>query len=170
MSAVKRGNLDKLKMLYERYNKRIYNYFIRSTSDIGESADLTQNVFIRILKYRGSYQKDKSFETWIFQIARNLLKDHFRKMKVAYSKFENREILPDVAPEADDKTEQENRLYQAIDKLPDDKKELIVMSKFQGLKYEQIAEIRSTSISAIKVQVHRTIRQLREIYFEQLEA
>ncbi len=170
MSAVKRGNLDKLGILYDRYHQRIYNYFIRSTSDIGESADLTQNVFIRVMKYRGSYQKNRSFETWVFQIARNLVKDHFKKMKVTWSRMEHKEHLPDIVQESEDRTEDENRLYQAIDKLPDDKKELIVMSKFQGLKYEQIAEIRSTSVAAVKVQVHRTIKQLREIYFEQLEA
>ena len=170
MAAVKTGDLDKLGILYERYNKRIYNYFIRSTADYSESGDLTQNVFIRILKYRGSYQKEKSFETWIFQIARNLVKDHFKKMRVTYSREENREELPEMIHEVDDKMEKENKLYQAIEKLPEDKKDLILMSKFQGLKYEQIAEIRSTSVSAIKVQVHRTIKHLREIYFEQLEA
>ncbi len=170
MSAVKKGDLDKLGILYDRYHKRIYNYFIRCTRDVSESGDLTQNTFIRVMKYRGSYQRDKRFETWVFQIARNLVKDHFKQLKVVHSRMEPRDNLPDLVSENDDKLEQENRLYQAIDRLPDDKKELIVMSKFQGLKYEQIAEIRATSVSAIKVQVHRTIKNLRAIYFEQLEA
>lgn len=169
MSAVKKGDLNKLGILYDRYNKRIYNYFIRSTSDIGESGDLTQNLFIRIMKYRNSFQKDKSFETWIFQIARNLVKDHFKKMKVSYSSVDGNGTLPEMAYELEEYNEQEEKLYQAIDKLPNDKRELIVMSKFQKLKYEQIAEVRSMSVSAVKVQVHRTIKQLREIYFEQLE-
>ena len=170
MSAVKKGDLEKLGILYDRYNKRIYNYFIRCTRDVSESGDLAQNTFIRVMKYRGSYQKDKSFETWIFQIARNLAKDHFKKLKVMHSRVESSERIPYMVNEVDDRQEQENRLYQAIDKLPDDKRELIVMSKFQGLKYEQIAEMRATSVSAIKVQVHRIIKNLREIYFEQLEA
>ena len=170
MSAVKKGDLDKLGVLYERYNKRIYNYFIRCTSDISDSSDLTQNTFIRVMKYRGSYQKDKRFETWVFQIARNLVKDHFKQLKVVRSRVENSEHLPEVVNETDERLEQENRLYQAIDGLPDDKRELIVMSKFQGLKYEQIAEMRATSVSAVKVQVHRIIKSLREIYFKQLEA
>jgi len=170
MSAVKKGDLDKLGVLYERYNKRIYNYFIRCTSDISESGDLTQNTFIRVMKYRGSYQKDKRFETWVFQIARNLVKDHFKQLKVLRTRVENSDHLPDIVNETDERLEQENRLFQAINRLPDDKRELIVMSKFQGLKYEQIAEMRATSVSAIKVQVHRIIKSLREIYFKQLEA
>ncbi|MEQ8337763.1 MAG: RNA polymerase sigma factor [Cyclobacteriaceae bacterium] len=170
MSAVKRGDLEKLGILYDRYNKRIYNYFIRCTRDVSDSGDLTQNTFIRVMKYRGSYQKNKRFETWIFQIARNLVKDHFKKLKVVHSRMETSETIPDAMYETDDRMDRENRLYQALDKLPDDKRELIVMSKFQGLKYEQIAEMRATSVSAIKVQVHRIIKNLREIYFEQLEA
>lgn len=170
MAAVKKGDLDKLGVLYERYNKRIYNYCLKSTSDVSESGDLTQNVFIRVMKYRGSYQKAKPFETWLFQIARNLVKDHFKKLKVVHSRVEIGKPIPDLVHESDDTLDRERKLYLALDRLPEDKRELIVMSKFQGLKYEQIAEIRSSTVSAIKVQVHRTIKDLRSIYFEQLEA
>lgn len=53
--------------------------------------------------------------------------------------------------------------------LPDEKRELLVLSKFQGLKYEQIAKMRDTTVSNIKVQVHRTIKELKENYFEIVE-
>ena len=54
----------------------------------------------------------------------------------------------------------------AMKNLADEKRELLVLSKFQGMKYEQIAKIRETTVANIKVQVHRTIKELRDIYLK----
>ena len=167
MEAVKKGKLENLGILFDRYNKRIYNYFLRSTLDPDESNDLTQNAFIRVMRYRRSYKVGSSVEAWLFQIARNLVKDHFKKIKVMKDRVEYMEVMPDVGEGANETIEQENRLLQAMKRLPDEKRELLVLSKFQGLKYEQIAAMRSSSVSAVKVQVHRTVNQLREYFFEQ---
>lgn len=169
MEAVQRHKLDHLNVLFERYQKRIYNYFLKSTGDTEESADLTQQVFIRILKYRQSYRSGQRFEMWIFQIARNQVKDHFRKLKVHKDQFTDMEALPDVgmSDEPDLQAERERKLQLAMGKLPADKRELLVLAKFQNMKYEDIATLRSATVSAIKVQVHRTIQQLRTYYFEQ---
>ena len=167
MVTVQKGQLDMLNALMNRYQKRVYNYFLKCTMDAADSADLTQNTFIRVMKYRKSYKAGSSFETWLFQIARNQVKDHFRKMKVHNDRFNPVEVIPEKEDEKDDQQyEREQTLMQAMKRLPEDKRELLVLSKFQGLKYEQIAELRDTSVSAIKVQVHRTIKQLKELYFE----
>lgn len=170
MAQVQQDGLDKLNILCTRYQKRIYNYFLKATMDVEDSADLAQNVFIRVLKYRNSYRQGSSFELWLFQIARNQLKDHFRKRKIHNDHFHQVEEVPDYADDGDaHQLEREHKLMRAMAKLPDDKRELLVLSKFQGMKYEQLAELRSVSVSAIKVQVHRTIRQLKELYFETTE-
>lgn len=170
MVAVQSDQLDKLNVLFERYQKKIYNYFLKSTLDLEDSSDLTQNVFIRVMKYRKSYKAEHSFQFWIFQIARNQLKDHFRKLKVHRDTFNPADVMPDRAEYEDpDRYEQEEKLHRALNKLPEEKRELLVLSKFQGMKYEQIAELRAVSVSAIKVQVHRTIKQLRDLYFEETE-
>ena len=59
-------------------------------------------------------------------------------------------------------------LDEALLKLSPEQQELIILSRYQGLKYEEISEIRNISVGAIKVQMHRAIKQLREIYFKQL--
>lgn len=171
MSKVKNGQLDQLNELFARYSKRIYNYFLKSTLERDDSDDLTQELFIRVMKYRNSYKDGQVFQYWIFQIARNMLKDHFRKMKVHRDHFNPVEVLPDVSEiGSEEQFEKEKMLTLAMKKLTDDKRELLVMSKFQGMKYEQIAALRKTSVSNIKVQVHRTIKELREIYFEHAES
>lgn len=170
MSLVKAGQLDYLNEVFNRYSKRIYNYFLKSTLERADSDDLTQDLFIRVMKYRNSYKEGHSVQFWIFQIARNMVKDHFRKMKVHRDKFNPVEVMPEVLEENGElEFEREKKLHRALKSLPDEKRELLVLSKFQGMKYEQIATIRETSVSNIKVQVHRTIKELRDIYFELAE-
>lgn len=166
MARVKDGQLDQLNELFNRYNKRIYNYFLKSTLERDDSDDLTQELFIRVMKYRKSYKEGQVVQYWIFQIARNMLKDHFRKLKVHKDQFSPVELMPEVIDDSNDESrEKEKQLYKAMKELADDKRELLVLSKFEGMKYEQIAAMRETSVSNIKVQVHRTIKELKELYF-----
>jgi len=171
MALIKAGRLDYLNELFNRFSKRIYNYFLKSTLDKADSDDLTQDLFIRVMKYRNSYKEGKSVQFWIFQIARNMVKDHFRKMKVLKDQFNPVEVMPELKEERDEELlEKEKQLHIAMKSLPDEKRELLVLSKFQGLKYEQIAKMRDTTVANIKVQVHRTIKELRDIYMEFGEA
>lgn len=120
------------------------------------------------MKYRKSYKDGQSVEMWIFQITRNMLKDHFKKMKVHKDKFSLIDMIPDFEEEnTDQEQEREKQLYSAMSVLPKEKRELLVLSKFEGMKYEQIAILRETSVSNIKVQVHRIIKELKNIYFQQ---
>lgn len=167
MAQVKGGQLDQLNELFSRYSKRVYNYFLKSTMDRDDSDDLTQELFIRVMKYRKSYKEGQALQFWVFQIARNMVKDHFRKMKVHKDQFNPVEVMPEVVEETmEESREREKQLYRAMNALPDDKRELLVLSKFEGLKYEQIAAMRETSVSNIKVQVHRIIKELRDLYLE----
>jgi RNA polymerase sigma-70 factor (ECF subfamily) len=170
MAQIRNGQLDQLNELFGRYSKRIYNYFLKSTMERDDSDDLTQELFIRVMKYRKSYKEGQTVQFWIFQIARNMLKDHFRKMKIHRDQFNPVEIMPEVVDDSmDEAREREKKLYSAMKKLPDDKRELLVLSKFEGLKYEQIAAMRETSVSNIKVQVHRTIKELKDHFFDTVE-
>ena len=160
-----------MELLFVRYQKQLYNYFLKCTLDREDSRDLTQNTFIRVLKYRSSFGVDRGFRVWLFQIARNLVKDHYRNRQEERGRFNAQEQLPDPAGVElnQDQVEREERLHKALALLPQEKRELLAMGKFQGLKYEEIARVRGVSVGAIKVQMHRTIAELRRIYFEELK-
>jgi len=81
MLQVKNGDLDALGVLFERYHHRLFGFFYRLTSRRDISADLVQDVFERILRYRTSYTGNGDFSTWLFQIARNRHADHYRQME-----------------------------------------------------------------------------------------
>jgi RNA polymerase sigma-70 factor (ECF subfamily) len=128
--------------------------------------DLTQNVFLRMLKYRNSYREGAKFQSWIYQMARNVFMDHYQESK-SKNGFVKMETLPDRMDEDYQDTErQEKVLHQSLQRLPDEQRELLVLTRFQHMKYEEVAEIMNTSVANIKVKVHRAINKLREHYFE----
>ena len=125
MSLIKAGNLDYLNEIFSRYSKRLYNYFLKSTLDKSDSDDLIQELFIRVMKYRKSFKEGNVFEHWLFQIARNMIKDHYRKLKVHRDQFELVERIPEAIEEVTEGVEEkEKQLYAAMEALPVEKREL----------------------------------------------
>ena len=169
MELVRDGKVEKLAILFERYQTMLYNFFLRLTGNRAASEDLVQEVFIRILKYRAGYQGENRFVVWMFQIARNAHVDFLRKKKgeVAlddqFAEAPSQEPLPEERFEAD----QEAALVRrALDKLPPKKKELLVLFRFQNLKLREIAELLDVQVGTVKVQVHRALKDLSRIYLE----
>jgi RNA polymerase sigma factor (sigma-70 family) len=170
MQNVKEGNLSEMSVLFERYHLRIYNFFFRLTYDMDVSQDLTQNLFYRMIKYKNSYKSDYSVKSWIFQIARNLHADYCKEEKRSAEVFMKTDNYP-LEPSDDSEGYHEDdfeRLEKAISDLSEEQKEIIVLSRYQGMKYEEISAITNQSVAAIKVAMYRAIRQLRGIYFKQI--
>jgi RNA polymerase sigma-70 factor, ECF subfamily len=170
MLLVSKDDLSKAALLFDRYNVMIYNYYMRNTLNKMISQDLTQNVFHRIIKYRKSFREEYNFKPWIFRIARNVLIDHAKEEKKYYGDEINDDKTLDSFHEnyleKTEKSEREKILHNALNKLDDDDKEILILSKFQQIKYKEIAQIMNLTESAIKVKVHRAIKKLRETYFQ----
>lgn len=169
MEAVKNGDLQQATVLFERYNKRIYNFLARMTIDRDLAEDLSQNVFLRILKYRNSYKDGAKFQAWIYQVARNVFSDHYQAHKNKFNDFVDVERIGDHisdSNEAADMDEQEKLLQRSMALLSEEQRELLVLTRYQHMKYEEVAQIMDTTVANIKVKVHRAIAKLRENYFE----
>jgi len=169
MGSVKRGNLSDLSVLFDRYHVKLYNFFLKLTFDRTVSQDLTQNLFYRIMKYRHTFNTDKSFKSWIYQMARNVHNDHFNQNRRTMDRFRHVESYDhNIAEPVENYSEEEfSRLDQALSKLHPDQLEIIVLSRYQGLNYEEISRISNSTVAAIKIRMHRAIKHLREIYFKQ---
>ena len=82
MIRVKHGDLDKLGVLYERYNRALFAFFFKVTLNSQASEDLVQTVFFKIIKYRDRYRAEEgSFVTWMFRIAHNANIDHYHSLE-----------------------------------------------------------------------------------------
>ncbi len=168
MLDVSRGNLAQATVLFERYSKHLYNFFVRLTYDRDLSQDMTQTVFERVLKYRKSFRYGKTFKSWIFQIARNVKNDYYTKEQKRFSQFTDIDsIQVELCSQStdDEQTIQEKHLEQAMLRLDAEQREILVLSKYQQLKYEEIAETLDCSVANVKVKVYRAIKKLRTLYF-----
>jgi RNA polymerase sigma factor (sigma-70 family) len=168
MIAVRNGNLQTASVLFDRYNKRIFNFLATMTNDRYAAEDLTQNVFLRMIKYRSSFKDESRFQPWIYQIARNVFSDYYNTQKTRSNNIDVEKVsdhIPD-SDESKDLEEKEELLHACMAKLSDDERELLVLTRFQHMKYEEVATIMETTVANIKVKVHRTIGKLREYYFE----
>ena len=170
MQHVKDGNLSEMSELFERYNVKLYNYFLKLTRNRLISQDLTQNLFYRMIRYKNSYKNEYSVKAWIYQMARNLHIDYCKEEKRSEALFLNTDTYPvDISDEIDGFPEDDyERLERSFAALNNEQRELIILSRYQGLKYEEISHIVNQSVPAIKVAIHRAIKQLRGIYLKQI--
>lgn len=169
MERVKHGELRRASELFERYNKPLYNFFARLTLDRDLSDDLTQNVFLRMLKYRKTYQVGKPFKSWIYQMSRNVHADHYRKNKIKFSDMQDVDQMRSRLAGFDDRIVQDEReklLYVSLFKLNAEQREILILARFQQMKYEEVASLLDISVANVKVKVHRAMHKLKETYLE----
>jgi RNA polymerase sigma-70 factor (ECF subfamily) len=169
MEEVRDGKVERLAILFERYHVMLFNFFLRLTGNRSASEDLVQDVFFRILKYRETYQGQSKFSVWMYQIARNAHVDHLRKLKQEVpldEQFQEPASAETTALERLSSEVDVTLLKKALDRLPLRKREVLVLSRFQELKYREIAELLGCDIGSIKSTIHRAIKELGRIYLE----
>lgn len=162
MLQVRSGEAEMLGVLFDRYQTPLYNFYTKMTQDRALSEDLVQDVFLRILRYRQTYRPGTPFRAWMYQIARNARVDAMRKVKPDAPM-----LTEPAAPASADSAQQKQEaqlLQRALLQLPEDKREILILSRFQELKYEEIARMMGCEVGAVKVRVHRALQQLREVF------
>jgi RNA polymerase sigma-70 factor (ECF subfamily) len=171
MAAVGTGEVQKLAVLFERHHKGLFRYFVSMNRNRELSEDLVQDVFFRMLRYRASYDAQQSFTAWMYQIARNASVDQAQKRRgevIGIEEFTERR--PEPASDAPGPEESAVRgqdlrlLKQALERLPADKKEILVLSRFQGMKYDELATVLGCEVGTVKVRVYRAMRALEQAY------
>ena len=172
MEKVRNGDLDRLGLLFERYKRPLYGFLYGMNKNQELSEDLVQNTFFRILKYRHLFRGDGDFKTWMFHIARNVSHDHFRKNKIklknSVEKWQEKLGHNENKSTEMQQADEQQMLSIAMDKLSEEKREVLLLSKYQEKKYKEIGEILGCSEGAVKVKVFRALEELRIVY-KQLE-
>ncbi len=167
MVAVQEGDLDKMGILFQRHHGHVYGYLCSLTGKSHAAEDLTQDVFLRALKYRHSFKSQLKFASWLFRIARNAYYDWARR------EGRNLTVLddPDHYHEEPSLTREDigfgrqndlDLLRQALDNLPEAKREVILLSRFQGLKCEEIAHVLDCKLGTVKARIFRALQALKK--------
>jgi RNA polymerase sigma factor (sigma-70 family) len=168
MQEVRAGNVGKLETLFDRHHRALFRYFVRLTSDRAWSEDLVQEVFFRILKYRHTYQSETSFRAWMYQVGRNVWLDQAAKRKGEVALPDNAAEIgsPETPADRQVQSRQETVLLRrALAALPPEKREVLVMSRYQELKYDEIASVLKCEVGTVKVRVYRALRELGDRFF-----
>jgi RNA polymerase sigma-70 factor, ECF subfamily len=167
MLAVKEGEVEKFGVLFERHHDALFAFFYRMTADPSASEDLAQEVFVRMLKYRNTFGENSEFRGWMYQIARNVRARHFRKHQTETAPLEPSNSQHEPMPwQHIERERQLSVLQRALLALPEEKRELLILARYQEMKYEAIAELLSIEVGTVKVRVHRAVRELRALFLK----
>lgn len=169
MLRVKAGDLNRMGLLFERYHRELFGFLYHMSSNPDASEDMVQTVFYRMLKYRHTFTGDGAFRTWMYHLARNVLADTVRQTKWSGQQYDVAEYADRIgggalADEVLHKAEELAMLQDALARLSNEHREVLVMSRYQELKYEEIARILNTTEGAVKVRVHRAMNELKKLY------
>lgn len=167
MTEVRAGHALALGTLFERHHAKLYRFCLRMTGNRQASEDLVQDVFMRVLKHKQSFQPGTAFSPWMFRIARNACIDHLRRSSHAPDLIEEPDTHTADQPDVDDQVqfgESVGLLRRALMQLPVDRREVLLLSRYEFKTYEEIARSLDSTVSAVKVRAHRAVKQLRQIY------
>lgn len=169
MTGIAGGDSALLAHLFERHHLPLFRYLVHLTGgNRSLSEDLTQEAFLRVLKHAASFKPGLSFSVWLFGIARNAYFDLLRKRRVEspgldFDDFRSSEpMLEEVLARKQDV----QFLGEALGRLSEAKREVLVLSRFHNMRYEDIARLMQCEVSTVKVRVYRALRELRERFSE----
>ena len=160
MAAVRDGDLEQLGVLFARHHVRTHTLCFRLTRSADAADDLTQGVFLRVLKYRRSFDGRSAFRSWLYRIAYNAAMEH-RRQAASRAEADLGDDLPGHVPA--DVDDRRVLLDLALARLPAEKRDVLVLSRFEHLTYREIGELLGCTEGTARVRAHRALEELREI-------
>lgn len=160
------GKAFAFRELFSRYEKRIYNFFLRRLGDPDRAADLFQETFLRLHRNRHRFDSRYPFAAWFYAIANNLVRDELRRKRVVqFETIEAEDCLPPsgLAGPEESMTGAESRekIARALETLPEAQKEVLILSRFEGLKHAMVARITGRSEVAVRQLLYRALHSVR---------
>ena len=158
------GNSEAFGKLYDAYIKKIYNFIYYKTWHQETAEDLTSLTFLKALNAIKKFNSEKgTFSSWLYQIARNNISDHFRSLKSttdiedAWDIKDNIDILADT----DAKLKLE-KLREGLSILSSEQREIVILRLWEGLSHKEIADIMQKKEATVKVSYSRAVSKIKK--------
>jgi len=159
--------------IVSRYKNPLFNFVFRFLGDRDATSDVVQETFIKVYRNKDSYKTFAKFSTWIYTIAGNLAKTELQRRKRknqisinSWGEDEETMDLPDGGPLPDrlvDSGIKNKMIQEALLKLPEVYREMIILRDIQEMSYEEIAEMMEISIGTVKSRINRGRAQLQDL-------
>ena len=167
------GDREALAVIFERHKEGVFNFALRMLNNRADAEDIISDTFSRVCDNRHRFIQNARFKTWLYTISRNACIDKIRsRRKWGSMWFENKDSSEQTQmdfPSADesasqvlDRKEMAQHIQTAINKLPSDQREAIILREFQDLAYEEISQILGCSLSNVKILIYRARVQLKD--------
>lgn len=166
LERAQRGDAAAFSDLYRRYAGLILRFLVARLRDPELAQDLTQEVFIRVLKAIGTfkYQGEKSFLSWMYAIASNVMISYLRRTKATMLSLEDEiELVDPAGQEAVSGIFNRVSLQQAMSKLTDDQQQVLMLRFYGDLSNAEIARQLNKTEGAVKALQHRALQTLQQI-------
>ncbi|MGC8739614.1 MAG: RNA polymerase sigma factor [Candidatus Hydrogenedens sp.] len=179
MSLLVRGEEMALTELVQRYQNEVFRFCYHYLRDIEKAKDAVQEVFLRLYIARDRYDNEKSFKPWMLCIARNLCLNELKRQKLVhfetfegYIENQSRENEEEIEGIDIPKTltpfeqlvikEKQKILWEELNDLPEEAREIVVLRYFERLHARDIAEIMGSTEGAVRTRLHRVLKYLKE--------
>lgn len=164
MAAYVAGDRAAFGTLFQRYAPRLQRLMQRDLGRTDEANDLVQQTFLQLHRARRDFRPDAKLRPWLFTIALNLKRQHFRRLgRRPVTSLDDDAAVEPVAPGGGPEGRvRDLQLRAALGRLPEGQREVIVLHWFEGLSFREVAELVGASQSAVKVRAHRGYNRLRE--------
>lgn len=176
MMRVKAGDDDAFNTLMQRNEKTVVNLVFRFTGNREIAGDLAQDVFLRIYRAAGRFEPKAKFFTFLYTVTLNLCRNYRDKSRRRQTtsldadrqtdggRLPAQELVDPIGSAEDQvsRLELSAVVREAVDSLPDQQKEAVVLQRFHGLAYDEIAETLNLSVPAVKSRIHRAKLSLKE--------
>lgn len=166
MIAYRGDDREAFDELYARYAKAIYNFFRRAAPRAEAADDLLQKTFLKLHTSRHRYRSEGLFRSWIFTVARNVLRDDGRERRrrptAEAEQFDDERTLTTAAGERRNQSPEVGLIVaEALTALPLTQREVIVLSRYHGMSYAEIGDLLGISENAVKQRAFQAMRKLR---------
>ncbi len=164
------GDQQAFNVIFERHAGSVRGYLQRLTGSVSVAEDLTQVAFLSVVKARGRFLPGARLKPWLYAIATNAARDWQRRGKFEAVTADG--SLPDTQAAEEESSDQglQRRVRSAIEALPAAQKEAVVLHRFEGFSFAEIADVAGISESAAKVRAHRGYERLRDLLKEVWDA
>lgn len=170
IARLRRGDPEAVAALLARYQNRLYRYLLRLVREPATAEDLFQQAWMRVVQHIRRYDPRRSFEAWLFSVARNLAIDHLRRYRPESlddplpSGETREEQLPATGPGALETVlarERAGRLAEILAELPAIYREVLTLRFEEEMKLEDIAAVLDVPLSTVKTRLSRALENLR---------
>jgi len=178
MIAFQQGDVAAFEQLLDKHYKAIVNFIYKFVNNREESEELTQEVFLKVFRARATYEPRARFKAWLYRIATNVsLKASEKKRRFSFRRsFEERDFelygydgpVSVFAGDAERnllEKESAEMVRRALRELPKNEKVAIILRRYEGLSYKEIAEVMNCTEGAVKTYIHRGKLRLRDLLY-----